>query len=70
MPTVTPTEWPFFEAHHRQFAADLQSWVFSRLGHFDSDEGGDGRAAREIFRLLAGGGWLADTVVSGSGSSN
>ncbi len=70
MPTITPTEWPFFEAHHGQFAADLRSWVVSRLGDFDSDEGGDGRAAREIFRLLAADGWLADTVVPASGSSN
>jgi len=70
MPTVTPTEWPFFESHHRQFAADLRSWVVSRLGDFDSDEGGNGRAAREIFRLLASGGWLADTIVPASGSSD
>ncbi len=67
---VTPTEWPFFDAHHRQFAADFRSWVVSHLGDFDSDEGGDGRAAIEIFRLLAAGGWLTDTVVPTAESPN
>jgi acyl-CoA dehydrogenase len=70
MPTVTPTEWPFFEERHSQFATEFRSWVDSSLGCFESDEGGDGRAAREIFRLLGDDGLLADTAAPASGSSN
>ncbi|MBI5583819.1 MAG: acyl-CoA dehydrogenase [Deltaproteobacteria bacterium] len=67
MPTITPTEWPFFEPRHRLFAKDFRSWVAAHLGHFESDEGGDGQAAREIFRLLAADGWLGPTVAPDPG---
>jgi acyl-CoA dehydrogenase len=70
MPTVTPTEWPFFEDRHSQFATDFRSWVDSSLGCFESDDGGDGRVEREIFRLLGDDGLLAETVAPASGSSN
>jgi acyl-CoA dehydrogenase len=70
MPTITPTEWPFFEPRHRRFAEDFRSWVASHLGDFESDEGGDGRPAREIFRLLAADGWLGPTVAPNPGGSN
>lgn len=70
LPTITPTEWPFFELRHRQFAVDFRSWVASRLRDFESDEGGDGHAAKEIFRLLAADGWLSPTVVQDPGGSN
>ena len=70
MATITPTEWPFFEARHRRFAEDFRSWVASHLGDFESDEGGDGHAAREIFRLLAADGWLGPTVAPDPGGSH
>ncbi|MFH0727414.1 MAG: acyl-CoA dehydrogenase [Pseudomonadota bacterium] len=70
MPTITPTEWPFFELRHRQFAVAFRSWVASHLRDFESDEGGDGHAAKEIFRLLATDGWLGPTVVQDQGGSN
>lgn len=69
MPTITPTEWPFFEPQHRQFAGSFQSWVISCLGDFELDQSGDGRAAREILRLLAAKGWLGPTVVPDPGTS-
>ena len=58
---LSPTDWPFFDAEHRQFATVFQSWIATRLGAFAADEGGDGKAAREIFRLLGDDGWLAGT---------
>jgi acyl-CoA dehydrogenase len=70
MATITPTKWPFFEPGHRRFAEDFGSWVVSRLSDFESDEGGDGHAAREIFRLLAADGWLGPTVAQDPKGSN
>ncbi len=58
-------EWPFFEAFHRDFARDFGQWVNSELTPYDTDEGGDGRAAREIFQRLGKDKWL-DHAIPGS----
>lgn len=55
-------DWPFFDDTQRDFAARFQAWVDTRLGEFEAEEGGDGIAAREIFRRLGEAGWLQDTV--------
>ena len=34
----------------------------AELGGFEQDEGGDGRAARQMFELLAGSGWLRNSL--------
>jgi acyl-CoA dehydrogenase len=63
--------WPFFDDTHREFASAFQAWVNQHLGQFEADEGGDGKAAREIFKRLGEGGWLQATVAfdrTGSGS--
>jgi acyl-CoA dehydrogenase len=54
--------WPFFETRHREFAARFAAWATSNLGEFESDEGGNGAAAREIFRRLGVDGWLGPTL--------
>jgi hypothetical protein len=54
--------WPFFDPHHRSHASEFARWCSAQLGEFEADEGGDGRAAREIFQLLAAAGWLEKTL--------
>lgn len=63
MTLETPTELPFFEPRHRELAATFRGWVASRLTQFETNEGGDGRAAKEIFQILANEGWLPATVM-------
>ena len=54
--------WPFFGPAQEKFATDFDQWASSNLTSFEHDEGGDGLAARQIFKLLAGSDWLADTL--------
>ncbi|MEM7543997.1 MAG: acyl-CoA dehydrogenase family protein [Pseudomonadota bacterium] len=52
--------WPFFEAQHRQFAADLDEWAteaLSGVDHSDVD-----RACRDIAAALGDAGWLKGTA--------
>src|SRR5262249_51053361 len=53
--------WPFFEDAHREFAKQFAGWAEALRG-FESDDGGDGRAAREIFARLGQAGWLRPTI--------
>src|SRR5882724_2417922 len=60
--------WPFFEPRHRDLAARFAIWAAANLREFESDEGGNGTAAREIFRRLGAAGWLDATLPdSGAG---
>lgn len=54
--------WPFFEDPHRAFVRDFQQWADSNLLKYESNNGGDGKAAREIFQLLGAGNWLAHSI--------
>src|SRR5438105_5107329 len=54
--------WPFFEPRHHDLAQRFAQWAAANLEPYESDEGGDGRAARDIFRLLGRDGWLRHTV--------
>jgi acyl-CoA dehydrogenase len=56
----TALTWPFFEDSHRRMARRFADWVADELTPFESDEGGDGRAAREIFPRLGRGGWFPE----------
>jgi acyl-CoA dehydrogenase len=58
----TELTWPFFEDSHRRLARRFADWVVGELTQFESDEGGDGRAAREIFQRLGRGGWLTSSL--------
>ena len=55
---LTHLSWPFFDSDHLEFARKFDRWVRAELGEFERDEGGDGRAARQIFELFANSGWL------------
>ena len=60
--------WPFFEPRHRDLAARFATWAAANLREFESDEGGNGTAAREIFQRLGAAGWLDATLPdSGAG---
>ena len=65
----TPTELPFFEPRHRESATRFRDRVGWRLARFETNEGGDGRAAREIFQILARVGWLASSALPQSKES-
>jgi acyl-CoA dehydrogenase len=54
--------WPFFDTSCFVFADGFDRWVRAELGGFEQDEGGDGRAARQMFELLAGSGWLRNSL--------
>jgi acyl-CoA dehydrogenase len=60
---LTHLSWPFFDSRHLEFAQEFDRWVSAELGKFEHDEGGDGRAARQIFQLLANAGWLRNTLL-------
>ncbi|QCI67959.1 acyl-CoA dehydrogenase family protein [Phreatobacter stygius] len=55
-------EWPFLSPGHRSLAADYLAWTTPHLAGLAGDEGGDGRAARQIYEMLAGAGWLTRTL--------
>ena len=55
-------DWPFFVPAHKALAADFHEWTAKHLTDFESNEGGDGKAARRIFELLGKGGWLDLTI--------
>jgi acyl-CoA dehydrogenase len=54
--------WPFFESRHRELAARFATWTAANLREFENDDGGDGVAARDIFRRLGAAGWLEATL--------
>ena len=62
----TSTDLPFFETQHRELAGLFRRWATQHLGAFEANDGGDGLAAREIFRLLGVAGWLAASLKPGS----
>jgi acyl-CoA dehydrogenase len=55
-------DWPFFVPAHKAMAADFHKWTAKHLTDFESNEGGDGKAARQIFKVLGKGGWLDLTI--------
>ncbi len=60
--------WPFFDDFHRSFARGFQQWASSELTRYEDDDGGDGKAAREIFRRLAADDWLDHSIPKNSGA--
>jgi acyl-CoA dehydrogenase len=60
-------DWPFFHSEHRALAERFGAWASTALAEFEADEGGDGRAARGIFELLAQGGWLENSLPRSDG---
>lgn len=60
--------WPFFDTSHRTFARDFRQWATSELLKYEDDEGGDGKAAREIFQRLGTGKWLDNSIPRSRGA--
>jgi acyl-CoA dehydrogenase len=53
-------DWPFFEAHHRLLARDLEAWA---VQHVSQDHAADvDVACRALVKSLGGGGWLTHAV--------
>ena len=47
---------------------DFRQWAASELPKYEDDEGGDGKAAREIFQRLGMGKWLENTIPGSLGA--
>jgi acyl-CoA dehydrogenase len=60
--------WPFLDPFHRTWARDFGQWAESELSSFDADEGGDGKAARQIFQRLGTGKWLGHSLPGSPGA--
>ncbi|MBI5568402.1 MAG: acyl-CoA dehydrogenase [Desulfomonile tiedjei] len=60
-------DWPFFDPIHRRFAQDFSQWTTSELSNYDDDNGGNGKAAREIFQRLGLGNWLENSLPANRG---
>ncbi|WP_295645496.1 acyl-CoA dehydrogenase family protein [uncultured Methylibium sp.] len=54
-------DWPFFEARHRSFAAELEAWAFSALKDMPHDGDVD-TTCRRLVRALGDAGWLRHAV--------
>jgi len=61
-------DWPFFDPFHRTFAREFGEWAAAALPPYEDDEGGDGRAAGEIFKLLGKGKWLDHSLPGSPGA--
>jgi acyl-CoA dehydrogenase len=61
-------DWPFFDNFHRAFAREFGEWAGAVLPQYEDDDGGDGRAAGEIFRRLAAGKWLEHSLPGSPGA--
>jgi acyl-CoA dehydrogenase len=66
--TLAHLSWPFFDDAHRGIAREFHGWAQAHLGAYEQEEGGDGKAARQIFKLMGSADWLQSTLpVSTSG---
>ncbi|MGI9488726.1 MAG: acyl-CoA dehydrogenase family protein [Geminicoccaceae bacterium] len=55
-------DWPFFEEHHRDLAADLERWAKDNLSGLDHDD--VDQTCRDLVRHLGTDGWLENTAPS------
>ncbi|HJV68471.1 acyl-CoA dehydrogenase family protein [Ideonella sp.] len=55
------TDWPFFEARHRSFAAELDAWAAAQVHDVHGDHDLDA-TCRRLVRQLGEGGWLKHAV--------
>jgi acyl-CoA dehydrogenase len=55
-------DWPFFAAEHRALASGFSAWAEDHLTPFESNEGGDGQAARLIFEMLGHAQWIEPSI--------
>lgn len=58
-------DWPFFEARHREHAADLDTWARDAVTGLDESD--VDATCRELVRRLGAGGWLAPCVARDAG---
>ncbi len=61
-------DWPFFNHCHRTLAREFGEWAAAVLPPYEDDEGGDGKAAREIWQRLAADKWLDHSLPGSPGA--
>jgi acyl-CoA dehydrogenase len=69
MGDLTYLDWPFFDDSHRVLATDLTEWINTHLSVFEQERRPWWELAREIFIVLAEGGWLRLGVPDGKPSN-
>jgi len=62
-------QWPFFEDHHRELAADLDAWAFEHIAPLADDEGSPDAIVRECVKRLGARGWLKYAVPAAWGGA-
>jgi acyl-CoA dehydrogenase len=58
VPDQTFLEWPFFEAHHRRLATDLDAWTRAAIAEDDAEGSEVDAACRRLVGALGEAGWL------------
>jgi acyl-CoA dehydrogenase len=58
VPDQTFLEWPFFEAHHRRLATDLDAWTRAAIAEDDAEGSDVDAACRRLVGALGEAGWL------------
>jgi acyl-CoA dehydrogenase len=53
-------QWPFFDAHHRALAQQLDAWAGAHVAHIHSDD--NDADCKQLVRLLGEAGWLRYAV--------
>jgi len=68
MSDKTYLDWPFFDAAHRVFAADLDAWAAANVAHAEHAAGVDAHC-RDLVARLGQGGWLRHCVPAAYGGA-
>src|SRR5690606_1635069 len=63
MADTTWLDWPFFDDHHRDRAAELEAWCIDALAHIDHHD--TDAACRKLVAALGQAGWLRYCVPAG-----
>jgi acyl-CoA dehydrogenase len=69
VPDASFLRWPFFEGHHRRFAADLGAWATARLPGLVDHHDVDG-CCRRLVRAMGEAGWLRAVLPAALGGTH
>jgi acyl-CoA dehydrogenase len=69
VPDASFLRWPFFEAHHRSFAAALAAWAATELAGMIDHDDVDG-SCRRLVRAMGDAGWLRAALPAAYGGTH
>jgi len=67
MPDRSFLAWPFFEAHHRRLAEELDAWALREIGPHEHDHGDVDALSKRFVAKLGAAGWLRYCVPAAYG---